>query len=295
MKNSIRNIRFTMGMILFLAIILLLSVSSAFYLNRLSGKTNAILKENHHSVVYAREMSENLTNINIGIINSILSSKNPDTVVMNKAFMLFDKSLEFEKNNITEPGEDVLVSGIETDYHEYRDSVAKFIKSPEDANLLALQTKFETLYQSFMRLSQMNEKAIEVKTDNAKVTAKKAAFRMTFIGTICFLIAYGFTFSFSSYFNERFYNMYNGIKDIVSSDYRQRLNIEGNDELSEISLVFNEMAVKLDKTRQKTALNLSDNPLEDDKINNIQELKSLLLRINSIGKQATELISRLEK
>ena len=54
MKTSIRSKKFTMGMVLFLVIILLLSISSAFYLNKLSGKTSAILKENHYSVVYAR-------------------------------------------------------------------------------------------------------------------------------------------------------------------------------------------------------------------------------------------------
>ena len=47
-----------------------------------------------------------------------------------------------------------------------------------------------------MLLSQMNEKAIEEKTDDAKVSAKKATIQMTFIGTLCFLIAYGFTLSF---------------------------------------------------------------------------------------------------
>ena len=130
MKTSIRSTRFTMGMVLFLVIILLLSISSAYYLNRLSGKTNAILKENHYSVVYAQDMSEDLTNINQEIIICFLTNKNPDTLVINKEFMLFTKSLELEKNNITEPGEDKLVSGIETDYIEYRDSVLKFIKSP---------------------------------------------------------------------------------------------------------------------------------------------------------------------
>jgi methyl-accepting chemotaxis protein len=257
MKTSIRSKRFTFGMVLFLVIILLLSISSAFFLNRLSGKTNAILKENHYSVIYAQDMSEDLTIINQGIINCFLTNKNPDALVINKEFMLFNKSLELEKNNITEPGEDKLVSGIETDYIEYRDSVSKFIKSPNPAtNVLPLQKKFITLYHQLILLSQMNEKAIEEKTDDAKVYAKKVTLQMTFIGTMCFLIAYGFTFSFSSYFNERFYNLYNGIKEIASSNYDQRLNIDGNDELCEISLIFNEMAEKLNKNKQKMSLNL---------------------------------------
>jgi NtrC-family two-component system sensor histidine kinase KinB len=296
MKTSIRSTRFTMGMVLFLVIILLLSISSAFYLNRLSRKTNAILKENHYSVVYAQDMSEDLTNINQGIINCFLINKEPDTLVINKNFMLFNKSLELEKNNITEPGEDKLVSGIETDYIEYHDSVLKFIKSPNTVGeVLFLQKKYDTLYQQLMLLSQMNEKAIEEKTNDAKVSVKKATFQMTFIGTLCFLIAYGFTFIFSSYFNERFYKLYNGIKDIVSSNYSQRLYFDGNDELCEISLIFNEMAEKLTKNQQKMSVTLQEDLVKELSSNDIQELKKTLLRMKSIEEQATELISRLEK
>ena len=285
-----------MGMVLFLAIILLLSISSAYYLNKLSGKTNAILKENHYSVVYARDMSKTLTNINQGIINFYLTNNTPDISVINKEFMIFDKSMELEKNNITEPGEDKLVSGIASDYSEYRDSVLMIIKSPmTDLMVLALQKKYNTLYQQLMLLSQMNEMAIEEKTDDAKVSAKKATLQMTFIGTLCFLIAYGFTFTFSSYFNERFYKLYNGIKEMVSGNYSQRLYIDGNDELCEISLIFNEMAEKLDINKQKMSVNLPDDTDNEINLKDVKELKSFLFRMRNLEEQAMALISRLEK
>jgi nitrogen fixation/metabolism regulation signal transduction histidine kinase len=296
MKTSIRSARFTMGMVLFLGIILLLSITSAFYLNRLSNKTNAILKENHYSVVYAQDMSENLTNINQDIINCTLTNKKPDNQVINNELLLFDKSLELEKKNLTEPGEDKLVSGIETDYFEYRDSVLKFTKSPNTVGeVLSLQKKYDTLYQQLMRLSQMNEKAIEEKTNDAKIYVNKATLQMTFIGTICFLIAYGFTFIFSSYFNERFYRLYNGIKEFYSGNYNQKLYIDGNDELFEISEVFNEMSEKLNQNKQKKSVTLQEDPGKDYNLNDIQELKSFLIRIKSVEEQAIELISRLEK
>ncbi len=296
MKTSIRSKRFTLGMVLFLVIILLLSISSTFYLNRLSGKTNAILKENHYSVVYALDMSEDLTIINQTIITSFLTNKNPDTLFINKEFMLFNKSLELEKNNITEPGEDKLVSGIEVNYIEYRESVLKFIKSSNPAtNVLPLQEKFDTLYRQLMLLSQMNEKAIEGKTDDAKVSAKKFALQMTFIGTLCFLIAYGFTFIFSSYFNERFYRLYNGIKEIVSSNYRSKLYLDGNDELTEISLAFNEMAEKLNTNKQKMSVTSHDDLGKDKSSEDIEELKKMLFQIKVMEEQAAAILSRFEK
>lgn len=296
MKTSIRSKRFTMGMVLFLVSILLLSVSSAFYLNRVSGKTSAILKENHYSVVYAQDMSEVLTTVNQGIIKSFLTNKNPDTSIIDREFLLFNKSLRLEENNITEVGEDQLVSDIGSNYSNYHDSVVEFIKSPDQVmKVLYLQEKFDTLYQKLMLLAQMNEKAIEGKTDDAKVSAKKATIQMTFIGTLCFLIAYGFTFIFSSYFNERFYRLYNGIKEMVSDNYSNRLYIEGNDELTEISLAFNEMAKKLNTNKQKMSVTLHEDSGKNKSSNDIEELKNILFQIKVMEEKVAAILSRSEK
>ena len=190
---------------------------------------------------------------------------------------------------------DKLVSGIETGFKEYHDSIVQYIKYPKQAAMaLFLQKKFGNLNQLLMLLSQMNGKAIEVKTDDAKVSAKKATLQMTFIGSLCFLIAYGFTFSFSSYFNDRFYQLYNGIKEIGSSNYSQRLHFDGKDEFYEISLVFNEMAEKLHGNKQKIDLTLQDYLEKEPDVNDVQELKSILFRLKDIEEQAMELISRLE-
>ncbi len=294
MKTSIRR-RFVLGVVFFLVIILLLSILSAFYLNKLSGKTSAILKENHYSVIFARDMSEDLTNINQEITNYFLTNKNPDSLFINKELNLFRKSLQLEKNNITEPGEDKLATDIETDFNAYRDSVEKvmkFTKSVDMANYL--QSEFGSLYHQLMLLSQMNENAIEVKTNDAKVSAKNASIQMTFVASLCFLIAFAFTFSFGSYFNERFFQLYNGIKEIVSSNYGHRLHFDRKDEFYEIALVFNEMAEKLSEKNQKMNLTLQAGSEKDHSVNDILELKGILIRMKSIEEQAVELISKLE-
>lgn len=291
MKTSIRT-RFTLGIVFFLVIILLLSVFSAYYLNRMSWKTSAILKENLYSVIYAQDMSEDLTNINQEIVNCLLVNKNPDSLFINKELKLFDKSLQLEKNNLTETGEDKLASDIETGFNEYCDSVVKFIESPKSVAKLYFQKKFDSLYQLLVLLSQMNEKAIEVKTDDAKTSAKNATLQMTIIGTLCFLIAFVFTFGFASYFNERFFQLYNGIKEIVSSNYGYRLHFEGKDEFHEISLLFNEMAEKLSENNQKIALTFQAE--KGYSTNDIQELKGILIRLKSIEEQAVALISKFE-
>jgi methyl-accepting chemotaxis protein len=296
MKTTIRSKRFTMGMVLFLVSILLLSVSSAYLLNKLSRKTSAILKENHYSVVYAQDMSEILITINRGIINSLLTNKSPDTAIINKEFILFDKSLRLEKNNITEVGEAQLVSDIETNYSSFHDLVAEFVRSPDQViKVLNLQEKTDTLYQKLMLLAQMNEKAIEGKTDDAKISAKKATIQMTIIGTLCFLIAYGFTFMFASYFNQRFYRLYDGIKEMVSGNYRSRLYFDGNDELTEISQAFNEMAERINTNKQKMSVTLREDLGKDKSSDDIDDLKKMLFQIKTMEEKAEAMLSRLEK
>src|SRR5665647_350027 len=156
MKHSIRT-RFTLGMIFLFIIILVLSVFSGYYLNKLSNKTSAILKENYLSVVYAREMSEGIMNIDQEITTSFLMNRKSDSLKIVKELYSVDKSLMSEKNNITEPGEDRLVSDIETGYTSYRDSVLKCINLPKkSAGIIFLQNKSGDLYQQLLLLSQMN-------------------------------------------------------------------------------------------------------------------------------------------
>jgi signal transduction histidine kinase len=164
----------------------------------------------------------------------------------------------------------------------------------QDIEILPLQKKFDTLYMQLMLLSQMNEKAIEEKTGDAQASAKKATRQMTTIGTLCFLIAYGFTFIFSSYFNVRFYVLYNGIKELVSSNYSQRLNLGGDDELSEISMIFNEMAEKIKVTEQKMSVTLLKGNENASDLKELEELKKLLLRIKIMEDEATALVSKIE-
>ena len=294
MKTSIR-MKFILGMVFLFIIILVLLGFSGFYLNKLSTKTGAILKENYVSVVYAREMTKGITNINQEIATSFLMNRKVDSLSVNNELSSVSKMLQLEINNITEPGEDKLAASIETGIKEYRRSVADYIKSPRQVELVVqLQKGFVMLNQQLEVLSQMNGKAIEIKSDDAKVSAKKALAQMTILGSLCFLIAFSFIYSFASYFNERFSQLYNGIKEIVSNNFGQRLYFDGNDEFYEISLVFNEMAEKLHDSNPKMSVPLADDFEDDTSSDDLWELKTVLARMKSLEEQAKEVISKIE-
>ena len=293
MKISIRS-KFSAGMV-FLFIILALSIFSAYYMNKLSKETGAIIKENYLSVVYAREMAGGLTNINQEITNRYLANTSSDTSFIKKELSIIDKSLQLEKKNITEPGEDKLVAGIESGLNEYRNLVLKHIESPQPVeSVLYMQKIFGNLNQQLTLLSQMNGKAIEVKTDDTKISSQDALTQMTILATLCFIIALFYSYSFAAYSNERFSQLYNGIKKIGSSNYRERLYIDGTDEIYEISLVFNEMAEKLNENKQNTALTFKEDFEREISQNQVQELQRILEQMKSIEQQAVELIAKFE-
>lgn len=293
---SIRT-KFTLGMIFIFLIILVLLGFSAFYLNKLSKKTSAILKENYLSLVYAREITEEISKVNLDFTTAFLENKKTEKQQILKTIEVVSQSLEAEKNNITEPGEDKLVASIEAGFSEYSDSVAKAAGENLSAKqLLYFQQKAEILQQQLVLLSQMNGKAIEMKTDDAKISSKNALTGMTILGSFCFLIALSFIYSFASYFNERFLQLYNGIKEIVSSNYGQRLYFDGVDEFYEISLLFNQMAEKLsgEQTRDSEQLSFLTSAENEEPDDNVEELQDVLIRIKSIEKQAEEILSKIK-
>ncbi len=295
MKFSIRT-KFTLGMIFLFIIILVLSVFSGFYINKLSNKTSAILKENFLSVVYAREMSEGITYINNEVFDCFLTNTAADTVRISGDLTTIEKSLKEEKNNFTEPGEDKLVYSIESDYKDYKGIVKNSFDTPYTSEkILSMQHISAGLLQQLVLLSEMNGRALEVKTDDAKAFSQSALTRMTILATLCFLIGMSFTFSFASYFNRRFFILYNGIKEVISGNYNKRLLLDGNDEFYELSLVFNEMVDKLNINKKKLSVTLQEDKEKEVNPDDIRELKSMLFRIKTMEEQALSLISRLEK
>ena len=161
--------------------------------------------------------------------------------------------------------------------------------------MIYLQNKSGDLYKQLLILSQMNGKALEVKTDDAKASSQSALTKMTILATMCFLIGMSFTFSFAAYFNRRFFQLYHGLKEIVSSDFNQRLYFDGNDEFYEISVVVNEMADNLKKNKKKMSVTLQDENLKGINPNDIEELKKMLFRLKTTEEQAAALISKFEK
>lgn len=290
MKISIRT-RFIVGMIFFFIVIAGISILSAYHMNRLSGKTDAILKENHFSVVYARNMSDGLTSINQEVTRCLLMGSKPDSVLIKNASESFRESLNLEKNNLTEEGEGQLVSGIEKGFNEYLESIRENVDRAQE---FSLQKQFISLYQQTMQLSQINEKAIIHKVDDAKKWAGQGLKLITLMASICFIISLTFTYNFTTYFNNRFSKLYNGMREVGSGNFGERLNFEGEDEFYDISLVFNSMAANLGQSEQGFQGNSEKDFEQELYLEQKMEFKRIVDQMEGLKERAEDIVNKLE-
>jgi PAS domain S-box-containing protein len=194
-----------------------------YYLTRLSTDSKVILKDNYRSLIYAK---------NIG---QILDE--PGTAVPNKAKLkVIQDNIAQEEHNITEVGEGKLADSLQATFQEFKQNLN------DPATITILKSKMKGIMYGIM---QLNMNAIERKNAVAGNTADRAIIIVSFIGSLCFLIAFSFAVNFPSYIANPVRELIAGIREIANKNYNKRIVFQSKDEFGEVAEAFNQMARKL--------------------------------------------------
>ena len=204
------------GVGLLFLMILVLSVLSGWYINQLKKDTNNILKANYNTLQYSRNMLLALEEINSDPL----------------AYDVFEKHLEKQQKNVTEPGE-----------KEATDNVAiHFEALKKDPANVALQS---SIRKDIAELMQLNMSAIEHKSGIADTTAKSAIMAISVTGMLCFVIAFILLVNLPSNIADPIKSLTESIKQIANQNYKERVRFESRSEFGELAMSFNTMAEKL--------------------------------------------------
>jgi signal transduction histidine kinase len=166
LKNKLR---FGTG---FLFLVALISSGVAiYYLNDLSANSKTILKNNYRSIIYVKNIGEALDNT---------------TIAQQIRFKTINTNLIHEEQNITEPGEAKLADNLRENFERYR-------IAPDNS-----------YYQRNIRaaiygIMQLNMDAIQRKNNAADKATDDAVFMVSFLASLCFLIAFSFMWNFPGY------------------------------------------------------------------------------------------------
>ncbi|GAB4020798.1 sensor histidine kinase [Spirosoma koreense] len=214
--------KITLSLVFLFSILLLLGGMSAYYLNRLSDDSQAILKDNYISLEMASNMQKALASINY--------RSRPD----HDALTDFDENLRKEEHNLTEVGEREAVTALRREFNRLRSGTADSLT-------------ISRIRQHLLTVDDLNRQAIMRKSDTAKDTAKDALLWLAFVGTFCFLIVFSFVVNIPSYIANPVRELTLGIKQIASRNFEERLHVRSSDEFGELARSFNSMAQKLDE------------------------------------------------
>ncbi|MNK47437.1 Alginate biosynthesis sensor protein KinB [compost metagenome] len=208
--------KLNIGVGLLFMMILVLSVLSGWYINQLKKDTSNILKANYNTLEYSRNMLLALEEINSDPL----------------AFNVFEKHLEKQQKNVTEPGE-----------KEATDNVAiHFEALKKDSGNVALQS---SIRKDIAELMQLNMSAIEHKSSIADSTAKSAIMAISVTGMLCFIIAFILLVNLPSNIANPIKSLSESIKQIANQNYKERVHFESRSEFGELAKSFNTMAEKL--------------------------------------------------
>ncbi|WP_420146507.1 ATP-binding protein [Spirosoma sp.] len=211
-----------LSLIFLFSIILLLGGLSAYYLNRLSEDSQAILKDNYMSLELASDMQKTLAVLRS---NDKLSADD---------LADFEESLQKQERNVTEINEQDVTTTLRREFNRLRNE-------PTDPAITS------RIQQSLFAIDDLNRQAIMRKSDTAKATAKDALLWLAFIGTFCVLIVLSFIVNIPGYIANPVRELTRGIKQIASRNFEERLHIRSGDEFGELARSFNSMAQKLDE------------------------------------------------
>lgn len=204
------------GVGLLFLMIIVLSVLSGWYINQLKKDTNNILVANYNTLQYSRNMLLALEEIN----------SDP------AAFGVFERHLEKQKKNVTEPGEKEATENIATHF--------QLLKQKSDNPKL-----LSSIRRDIAELMQLNMVAIEHKSSVADATAKSAIAIISAAGMLCFIIAFILMVNLPSNIANPIQVLTESIKQIANQNYKERVHFESKSEFGELAMSFNIMAEKL--------------------------------------------------
>lgn len=208
--------KLNIGVGLLFVMIIVLSILSAWYINQLKKDTNNILVANYNTLEYSRNMLLALEEVNSDPL----------------AFDVFEKHLEKQRKNVTEPGEKEATEKVVTHFVALK-------KNPENSALKS------SIRKDLTELMQLNMAAIQHKSSIADDTAQNAITMISIVGMLCFIMAFILMVNLPSNIADPIRQLTVSIKQIANQNYKERVHFESSSEFGELARSFNTMAEKI--------------------------------------------------
>ncbi|WP_158963726.1 sensor histidine kinase [Myroides fluvii] len=208
--------KLTLGLGLLFTLIVFLGGIGAVYIHFLKLDTRNILHDNYNSLLYAKSMLRALDQQG------------------ERQLIQFEEQLKNQEGNATEVGEKEMNITLRNYFESYKSN------GQRETDLLQIRTWL-------IEVMEMNMQAIALKSELANKTAVQATIWIAIAGVACFVIALGLLINLPSNIADPIQKLTASIKQIASSNYKERVFLDKQDEFGELAQSFNTMAQKLEE------------------------------------------------
>lgn len=288
---------------LLIVIIFAISAWSIYNFARLGKSVDTILINNYKSILAAENMKEALERQDSAAMFFIANQKEKAHQQFVTNSEKFSQEYKIASSNITEVGEDKLVTDIGTQYLTYKKALDSFINkleqnSVEQSNIYftQLEPQFIALKNELDELLRLNQKAMVAASDRAFDRSWYAEISTIIIAVLSILLALVLSWKFTEYVINPISKFIKTAKQIAEGDFEQYIDISSKDEIGILATEFNRMAARLrDMKKMNYWQILMEQKKSDAVIDSIYEpviVTDAQGHITKINRAATELFSQ---
>jgi hypothetical protein len=215
--------KLSMGLGFLFLIIFALAFFCAYYVDKLSGEADNILKDNYDSIVYSRNMMSALDDMRTSISSSIFNPNDNKKLtdyysqLFEAGRIEFEKNLKAEKNNITEIHEKEYADTLNSDYNIYLNLCEQIKKGAGSTSMYFNEVLpcYERLKQSIHNINDLNMQAVVRKSQITKDESAHIITYMAVTASLCIILAFGYFWYFPFYISNTISYLSNRMTELL--------------------------------------------------------------------------------
>ncbi len=238
-----------------LAVVAVLSVVTS---NALGRAGERILSDNYRSVLAAQRMKESIERMDSAALFLVIGERERGLALVREHRPTFERELEVEERNITEPGEAEAARRLREAWTQYQSDYDRFLAAPEDQ---LRQLYLEVLQPGFVRVKAAADEILSLNQDamvlkSTKLRRQSEWLETAVVGGVLAALVLGLLASaaLTSRALRPVSVLGQSVRRLGQGDYAVRVRVpeDGGSELTQLANDFNAMAESLQRYRDSS-------------------------------------------
>ncbi|MGK7950166.1 MAG: HAMP domain-containing protein [Xenococcaceae cyanobacterium] len=233
-----------LGYGIILSLIVLVGSWGTFNLRRLGKASNAILEENYRSILAAENLIDSIERQDSAILLAILNDRIQAKTQFRQGEINFLQWLARAKDNITLPGEEEILTDLESTYNDYLTAI-DFDQITIDRYNEDIFPLFEEIRDLSTQLREVNQTAMISASGSAQQVSQQAIWSMIFALTSSASLGLIFSLLLANRITKPISQTIAATEKIAKENYDIAIEVDSQDELGSLATAINQMSQKL--------------------------------------------------